>query len=248
MQQSEDQPDAEPWARLDLGRAERTGDPEVVFGESKTPGQIVALLRQLAERHPDRAVLATRLSDPALDRIAAERSLTDLEHDLQIDEVARTATLGPLPATAGRVAVICAGTTDLPVAREAFRTVEVFGATPRLIADVGVAGLHRIIEARPEFGDADALIVIAGMEGALPSVVGGLTGVPLVAVPTSIGYGASFGGLAALLGMLNSCAPGVVVTNIDNGFGAGVHAARIARAIGLARGDVAGLVQPEGLR
>lgn len=240
MQQSADQPlpsraGTASWARPDLERAERTGDPEVVFGESKTPEQVVALLRQLAAKHPERAVLATRLSEEALQCIAAELSAEDRDPILNVDEVARTATLGPLPEPAGRVAVICAGTTDLPIAHEAIRTVEVFGAKPRLIADVGVAGLHRILQAQPEFADADAIVVIAGMEGALPSVVGGLTGIPLVAVPTSIGYGASFGGLAALLGMLNSCAPGVVVTNIDNGFGAGVHAARIARAVGLER-------------
>lgn len=230
---------AREWARLDLDRAERTGDPEVVFGESKTPAQIITLLGQLAERHPDRAVLATRLSGEARER------LTSALPQSRLDDVARTATIGPLPAAAGLVAIVCAGTTDLPVAREAARTVEVYGATPTLIADVGVAGLHRIVAAQSEFADADALIVIAGMEGALPSVVGGLTGIPLVAVPTSIGYGASFGGVAALLGMLNSCAPGVVVSNIDNGYGAGVHAARIARAVGLARRAAA--VPPESI-
>jgi NCAIR mutase (PurE)-related protein len=127
------------------------------------------------------------------------------------------------------VAVLSAGTSDSGVAAEAAMTVEVFGSEAVRISDVGVAGLHRVLSAREEFATADCLIVIAGMEGALPSVVGGLVGTPQVAVPTSVGYGASFGGLAALLAMLNSCAPGVVVCNIDNGFGAGVFAARVAR-------------------
>jgi NCAIR mutase (PurE)-related protein len=127
------------------------------------------------------------------------------------------------------VAVVSAGTSDAPVAREAALTVQVFGAEVEVINDVGVAGLHRVLGVRDRLTRADCLVVVAGMEGALPSVVGGLTGVPLVAVPTSVGYGASFGGLAALLGMLNSCAPGVTVVNIDNGFGAGVFAARVAR-------------------
>jgi NCAIR mutase (PurE)-related protein len=127
------------------------------------------------------------------------------------------------------VAIIAAGTSDAPVAAEAALTVQVHGAGVVRIDDVGVAGLHRLLDARDRFASADCLIVVAGMEGALPSVVGGLSGVPLVAVPTSVGYGASFGGLAALLGMLNSCAPGVTVVNIDNGYGAGVFAARVAR-------------------
>lgn len=218
------------WATLDLHRAARTGDPEVVYGAGKTPEQVVTLLRDLQEAHPDRSVLATRLSEQAQQVIAAELP------DADVDPVARTATYGPAPVPHGKVAVIAAGTSDLPVAAEAAVTVRAFGAAVERIIDVGVAGLHRILDARPRFEDADALIVIAGMEGALPSVVGGLTGVPLVAVPTSVGYGANFGGLSALLGMLNSCAPGVVVTNIDNGFGAAVHAARIARAVGRASG------------
>lgn len=218
------------WANLDLDRAARTGDPEVVYGAGKTPEQVVTLLHDLAVAHPDRAVLATRLAPEAQLLVAAE-----LPH-AHVDPVARTATLGAGPAPHGKVAVIAAGTSDLPVAGEATATVRAFGAGVEQIVDVGVAGLHRILGARQRFADADAIVVIAGMEGALPSVVGGLVGVPVVAVPTSVGYGASFGGLAALLGMLNSCAPGVVVTNIDNGFGAGVHAARIARTIGKATG------------
>ncbi|QGF25070.1 nickel pincer cofactor biosynthesis protein LarB [Raineyella fluvialis] len=218
------------WATLDLHRAARTGDPEVVYGAGKTPEQVLTLLHDLHEAHPDRAVLATRLTPEAHDVIAAALP------EATLDAVARTVTYGPLPEPHGTVAVIAAGTSDGPVAAEAAVTVRAFGARAERITDVGVAGIHRILEARPRFADADALIVIAGMEGALPSVVGGLVGIPLVAVPTSVGYGANFGGLSALLGMLNSCAPGVVVVNIDNGFGAGVHAARIARAVGAQAG------------
>lgn len=211
------------FARVDLDRAGRTGDPEVVYGAGKTPDQVVDILSALAVRHPERAVLATRLDAAALDLIADRLPQADLDH------VARAATLGPLPLAVGTVAIIAAGTSDAPVAAEAALTVRVHGSTARRIDDVGVAGIHRLLEAREEFADADCLIVVAGMEGALPSVVGGLVGVPLVAVPTSVGYGASFGGLAALLAMLNSCAPGVSVVNIDNGYGAGVFAARVAR-------------------
>jgi NCAIR mutase (PurE)-related protein len=211
------------FARLDIDRAARTGDPEVVYGAGKTPEQVVSLLRALRERHPDHAVLATRLSDAALDAVARELP------DATVEPVARTATIGPIPAARGLVAVVSAGTSDAPVAHEAAVTASVHGAGVDVIADVGVAGLHRVLGVRSRLLAADCLVVVAGMEGALPSVVGGLTGVPLVAVPTSVGYGASFGGLAALLAMLNSCAPGVTVVNIDNGYGAGVFAARVAR-------------------
>jgi NCAIR mutase (PurE)-related protein len=213
------------YARLDVDRAARTGDPEVVYGGGKTPEQIVGILRTLHERHPERAVLATRLSAEAIDRVRIELP------DAVVDDVARAATWGPFPVGRGLVAVISAGTSDASVAAEAALTVAVHGARVERIADVGVAGLHRLLEARDRFAAADCLIVVAGMEGALPSVVGGLSGVPLVAVPTSVGYGASFGGLAALLAMLNSCAPGVTVVNIDNGYGAGVFAARVARQV-----------------
>jgi hypothetical protein len=216
------------FARVDVDRAARTGDPEVVYGAGKTPDQVVAILRALHEKHPDRAVLVTRLAPDALDVLS--RALPDA----QIDLVARAATLGPLPETSGTVAVVSAGTSDAPVAAEAALTVRVHGAGVDRIEDVGVAGLHRLLGVRDRLEAADCLVVVAGMEGALPSVVGGLTGVPLVAVPTSVGYGASFGGLAALLAMLNSCAPGVTVVNIDNGFGAGIFAARVARRAGRA--------------
>jgi NCAIR mutase (PurE)-related protein len=212
------------FARLDTARPERTGDPEVVYGDGKTAEQTVTLLRALRDEHPDRAVLATRL-DPTT-RAAVRAAFGD---HADIDDVARCATVGPSPEPSGRVLIVAAGTSDLPVATEAAVTARVFGATAEIITDVGVAGVHRLLGVQEELNTADCLIVVAGMEGALPSVVGGLTGVPLVAVPTSVGYGASLGGIAALLAMLNSCAPGVVVVNIDNGFGAGVHAARVAR-------------------
>jgi NCAIR mutase (PurE)-related protein len=216
------------FARVDVDRAARTGDAEVVYGAGKTPEQVVAILTTLHERHPDRAVLATRLSDEAMHAVA------DLGADLgaDVDRVARAATLGPMPDPHGRVVVVSAGTSDAPVAAEAALTTRVHGAGVEQITDVGVAGLHRLLGVRDRLEDADCLVVVAGMEGALPSVVGGLVGVPMVAVPTSVGYGASFGGLAALLAMLNSCAPGVTVVNIDNGYGAGVFAARVARRVG----------------
>ena len=211
------------FARVDVDRAARTGDPEVVYGAGKTPDQVVAILRALHEKHPERAVLATRLAPETLDVVS--RALPDATIDL----VARAVTLGPLPEPTGTVAVVAAGTSDAPVAAEAALTVRVHGAAVDRIDDVGVAGLHRLLGVRDRLTAADCLVVVAGMEGALPSVVGGLTGVPMVAVPTSVGYGASLGGVAALLAMLNSCAPGVTVVNIDNGYGAGVHAARVAR-------------------
>ncbi len=214
------------YARVDIDRAERTGDAEVVYGAGKSPAQIIGILTTLQAKHPDRPVLATRLSDEALEVIARDLPAATTH------AVARAVTLGPLPAATGTVAVVSAGTSDAPVAAEAALTARVHGAGVVEINDVGVAGLHRLLSVRDSLVEADCLIVVAGMEGALPSVVGGLTGVPLVAVPTSVGYGASFGGVAALLAMLNSCAPGVTVVNIDNGYGAGVFAARVARRAG----------------
>jgi NCAIR mutase (PurE)-related protein len=209
------------FARVDLDRAARTGDGEVVYGAGKTPEQIVSILTTLHRHHPDRAVLATRLSAEAMHAVEAVGA--------HVDRVARAATLGPLPTARGTVAVVSAGTSDAPVAAEAVLTARVHGAAVDAITDVGVAGLHRLLGVRDRLEEADCLVVVAGMEGALPSVVGGLVGVPLVAVPTSVGYGASLGGVAALLAMLNSCAPGITVVNIDNGYGAGVFAARVAR-------------------
>jgi NCAIR mutase (PurE)-related protein len=215
-----------PDARLDLDRAARTGDPEVVFGVGKTPRQVADLLGRLHAAHPDRAVLATRLDDAAADEVRRSHP------DAVLHPAARAATLGPMPPPRGLVRIVTGGTADGPVAHEAALTVRVHGAAAEVIADVGVAGLHRVLTVRDDLASADCLVVVAGMEGALASVVGGLTGVPAVAVPTSVGYGAAFDGLAPLLGMLTSCAPGVAVVNIDNGYGAGVFAARVARRTG----------------
>ena len=193
-------------------------------GPARRPAQLVEILAALHAAHPTRAVLATRLDAEA---VAAVR--THLAH-ADVDEAARTATLGPLPAPTGDVLVVTAGTSDLPVAREALVTLGTHGAGAELVADVGVAGLHRVLAVRERLQAADCVVVVAGMEGALASVVGGLVGCPVVAVPTSVGYGASLGGVTALLAMLSSCAPGVSVVNIDNGYGAAVAAARIVRA------------------
>lgn len=214
------------FARLDLDRAVRTGDPEVVYGTGKSPEQVLVALQALAAAHPDRAVLATRVSPQAM--AACRHGLPAA----RVDEMARTVTVGDYPRAAGTVAVVCAGTTDLPVARECAATVEVFGAHPDVVVDVGVAGLHRLLARRDQIARADAVVAVAGMEAALPSVLAGLVGVPLIAVPTSVGYGWHMAGLTAFLAMLNSCAPGVVCVNVDNGFGAGVAAARIARRSG----------------
>jgi NCAIR mutase (PurE)-related protein len=212
------------FALLDIDRVARTGDPEVVFGANKTPEQIALSLAHLHEAHPDRAILATRVSEEA--RALCRRRLPGVH----VDDVGRTVTVGELPPSRGRVAVVCAGTSDLPVARECATTVAVFGAEPDLVVDVGVAGLHRLLAQRDRIAGADAVVAIAGMEAALPTVLGGLCGTPMIAVPTSVGYGWHLDGLTALLGMLNSCAAGVVTVNIDNGFGAGVAAARIAKS------------------
>jgi NCAIR mutase (PurE)-related protein len=213
------------FARVDSNRGLRTGDPEVVYGAGKTPEQVVALLGALRDSSMTRPAIATRLSPEA---VAAVRAAYP---DATVDEAGRCAALGEDPPAVGEVVVVSAGTSDEPVAAEAAFVGRAFGAGVRRVCDVGVAGLHRLLAEREVLADADCLIVVAGMEGALPSVVGGLVGTPLVAVPTSVGYGASFGGLSALLAMLNSCAPGVTVVNIDNGFGAGVFAARVARRI-----------------
>jgi NCAIR mutase (PurE)-related protein len=205
-------------AMVDTHRALRTGDPEVVYGAGKSTGQVLDVVARLSG---DRAVLVTRASTETVD--ALQSSYDEVLVDGQ------TVAVGRLPEPRGCVAVVAAGTSDGPVAAEAALTARAFGAGVERVDDVGVAGLHRLIAARPAFDHADCLVVVAGMEGALPSVIGGLVGTPMVAVPTSIGYGASFGGLAALLAMLNACAPGITVVNIDNGFGAGVFAARVAR-------------------
>jgi pyridinium-3,5-biscarboxylic acid mononucleotide synthase len=215
------------FARVDTDRLGRTGDPEVVYAAGKTADEVVAIVATLREAAPGRPALVTRATPETVAALAARWP------DLLVERT--TVAVGPLPAPAGRVAVVSAGTSDEPVATEAAVTLRVHGAGVVRVTDVGVAGLHRVLAARPALDDADVVVVVAGMEGALPSVVGGLVGTPVVAVPTSVGYGASFGGLSALLGMLNSCAPGVVVCNIDNGFGAGVFASRVARSIAAAR-------------
>jgi pyridinium-3,5-biscarboxylic acid mononucleotide synthase len=214
------------FARVDTHRTLRTGDPEVVYGTGKTAEQAAAILASLHAADPGRAVLLTRADDALR---AAVKTLLPGPGTLIEDAEARCLAVGPLPAPRGRVVVVSAGTSDAPVAAEAAFVARAAGAGVDRLSDVGVAGLHRLLAARPLLDAADCVVVVAGMDGALPSAVGGLVGVPLVAVPTSVGYGAAFGGLAPLLTMLNSCAPGVAVMNIDNGFGAGVFAARVAR-------------------
>ncbi|MEU8772376.1 nickel pincer cofactor biosynthesis protein LarB [Streptomyces sp. NPDC048606] len=212
------------FARLDTHRALRTGDPEVVYGAGKTPEQTVALLEALRDQPGGRSGLATRLPDEALEAVRAAFP------GARIDPVARCAAVGPpREGAGGRVLVVTAGTSDEPVAREAAFVAREFGCDVDQVRDVGVAGIHRLLAVRDELDAADCLIVVAGMDGALPSVVSGLVGAPVIAVPTSVGYGAAFGGIAPLLTMLNSCGPGVVVCNIDNGFGAAVAAARMTR-------------------
>jgi NCAIR mutase (PurE)-related protein len=209
------------FARVDHHRAVRQGCPEVVFGPGKTPEQVAAIAERIvAAGH---SLLVTRTDRPAYDAVVARVP------EAKFHEVARTITLalGEIPLGRGTILVAAAGTADLPVAEEAAVCAELMGNTVDRLYDVGVAGLHRLLAAHDRLTGARVLIVVAGMEGALPSVVGGLVASPVIAVPTSVGYGASFSGLTALLGMLNSCASGVSVVNIDNGFGA----ASIASAI-----------------
>lgn len=217
------------FATLDHHRALRSGFPETIYCESKTPEQVAAIAERLAARSP--RVLGTRASrahfDAALERVP----------ELQWHELARCLWLDREPERTRRdgVVLVCAGTSDLPVLEEAALTLDLMGHRPHRINDVGVAGLHRLFPHVPAIQNANVVVVVAGMEGALASVVGGLTNAPVIAVPTSVGYGASFGGVSALLTMLNSCASGVAVVNIDNGFGAGHLAALINSRIG--KGD-----------
>ncbi len=214
------------FARVDHHRELRTGFPEVVFGQGKTPEQIAKLAVSLLARS-DR-LLVTKAEPHAYEAV---RERVD---DARYDEQARTIVVDRSGARerVGGVVVASAGTSDLPVAREAAVTAEAMGCEVTELNDVGVAGLHRLLEHLPTLQSARVVVAVAGMEGALPSVVGGLALAPVIAVPTSVGYGASYGGIAALLAMLNSCAPGVAVVNIDNGFGAGYLAAVIARQAG----------------
>jgi pyridinium-3,5-biscarboxylic acid mononucleotide synthase len=211
------------FAKLDHHRALRRGFGEVVYGGGKTDAQVVAIVERISAR--GQSVLVTRTHAGVRDALAARGIEARFHETGSCLTVVRTPP-DPLP---GRVAVVCAGTSDVPVAEEAALTAEFHGATVDRIHDVGVAGLHRLLESAPTIRRASVVVVAAGMEGALPSVVAGLVDVPVIAVPTSVGYGASFQGLAALLAMLNSCASGVAVVNIDNGFGAGYLACTILR-------------------
>jgi len=211
------------FATLDHQRAQRSGFPEVVFGQGKTPAQLVAIVGRLFEKGGP--VLATRVDEAG--RTALARAFPQAEpHELaRCVVLPRTRARGASRARgAGSVLVVCAGTADLPVAEEALVTARVMGSSAELIADVGVAGLHRLLAHRQRLRAARVIVVVAGLEGALASVVGGLVDRPVIAVPTSVGYGAHFRGLAPLLAMLNSCAAGVTVVNVDNGFGAGYAA------------------------
>jgi NCAIR mutase (PurE)-related protein len=209
------------FAQVDTHRALRRGFPEVVFGAGKTPEQVLKIASKLLD-HGQR-VLVTRAT------VVHARRLRTRFKDATYHDVARCLTIDrkPLPKRPGTIAVVCAGTSDLPVAEEAAVTADIMGNRVERIADVGVAGVHRLFGRLESIQAANVVIVVAGMEGALPSVVAGLVSKPVIAVPTSVGYGASFGGLAALLGMLNSCSSGMTVVNIDNGFGAGYAASQI---------------------
>jgi hypothetical protein len=212
------------FALLDVDRRRRTGVPEVVFGEGKTAEQIFALLAELRARDPEAPALATRCPAGVLDG-AASRFAGDAVH---ADHVAGTVAVGALPPALGRVLVVTAGTTDLKVARECAATLAVLGVRADVLADVGVAGLGRLLSRLEDLRAAECVVVVAG---ALPSVVAGLVSAPVIGVPTSVGYGVAAGGLAAAASMLASCSPGLVVVNIDNGFGAAAHAAKIIRAV-----------------
>lgn len=211
------------YAKIDHHRTLRRGMPETIFAGGKTPEQVIGIVASMKEHGSN--ILATRCTPEMAQAVL--KTHPDLTHH----EMARclTLTLSEPEALEGYIAVVCAGTSDLPVAEEAAVTLEMQGCRVERIHDVGVAGLHRVLDQREVLTGANALIVCAGMEGALPTVVAGLVDKPVIAVPTSVGYGASFGGIAALLGMLNSCAEGVSVVNIDNGFGAGINAALINR-------------------
>ena len=212
------------YARVDHHRSLRSGLPEVIYAAGKTQEQTLEIFGSLLADGVD--VLVTRVEPGVAEALVA--AYPGAVHHV----AARTVSLRQTAASEGKghVAVVCAGTSDLPVAEEAAVTAETFGARVTRMYDVGVAGLHRLLAVRSELIAADVVVVCAGMEGALPSVVGGLVGVPVIAVPTSVGYGGSFGGATALLGMLNSCSPNVTVVNIDNGFGAAYTAVLIARA------------------
>ncbi len=211
------------FARVDTDRRRRCGFPEVIFGMGKTPEQVAGIARVILEN--EQVVLVSRATEEQWRAVAAHLP------DARWHAAARCITVerAKLPVLEGHIAVICAGTSDLPIADEAAVTLEIFGNRVERFTDVGVAGIHRLLAVRENLESANVIIVVAGMEGALPSAVAGLVSKPVIAVPTSVGYGASFGGVAALLGMLNSCGSGVTVVNIDNGFGAAYAAAQINR-------------------
>jgi NCAIR mutase (PurE)-related protein len=211
------------FARLDHHRTLRTGVPEVIFGQGKTPSQVATIIERFVSRSG--RAMATRVSLEAV--ILVRESFPEA----RFYETARILTVGdfPQPADGPFIAIASAGTSDMPVAEEVAVTVELMGTRAVRIYDVGVAGLHRLLDRLELLRQAEAIVAVAGMEGALATVVGGLVACPVIAVPTSVGYGSSFGGLSALLTMLNSCVPGVAVVNIDNGFGAGVLAHMIAK-------------------
>jgi hypothetical protein len=213
------------FAKVDHHRSVRTGMPEVIYGKGKTADQVARIFASLAASGVN--VLATRVNP------AQFEAVLQVEERAVFEETAGCITLRQSPSAQrhGRVAIVCAGTSDLPVAEEARVTAELMGNEVDMVVDVGVAGLHRLLAQHARLQQAAAVIVCAGMEGALPSVVGGLVGVPVIAVPTSVGYGAAFGGVAALLGMLNSCSPNVTVVNIDNGFGAAYVATLMNRVL-----------------
>ncbi|HLL55695.1 MAG TPA: nickel pincer cofactor biosynthesis protein LarB [Myxococcaceae bacterium] len=212
------------YATVDTHRSLRFGFPEVVFGEGKTVEQVLGIVEVLAAR--GQPVLVTRLQQEKAEALMRRYPKATYS------PMARLWHLKQGRMRAGKVTVVCAGTSDLPVAEEAALTAEAMGATVRRVNDVGVAGIHRLLKRREEIQDAHVAVVVAGMEGALASAVGGLVGIPVVAVPTSIGYGANFNGMAALLSMINSCASNVAVMNIDNGFGGGFYASLISRTKG----------------
>lgn len=213
------------FAKIDTHRALRKGFPEVIYGAGKTAEQICKIAAHIHER--EERFLITRVS------LEQARKVKKAISKAVYHPVARCITVekSPLPKNPGTIAVLCAGTSDLPVAEEAAVTADIMGNTVERVHDIGVAGLHRMLGRLGTLQSANVLIVVAGMEGALPSVVAGLVNKPVIAVPTSVGYGASFGGIAALLGMLNSCGSGVTVVNIDNGFGAGYAASQINNLI-----------------
>ena len=213
------------FARIDHHRTLRTGFPEVIWGPGKTPEQIVQIIQVLRQHH--RMVMVTRI-DPEV-YLQLDEQLPGLLY-YRSARICATAIRPPEPEYPGTIGVLCAGTADLPVAEEAAVTAELCGFRVQRLWDVGVAGIHRLLANRQILTESDVLIVVAGMEGALPSVVAGLVEAPAIAVPTSVGYGASFNGLAPLLTMLNSCATGVGVVNIDNGFGAAMLAGKILRS------------------